>query len=233
MGLNWSQFGGLSRFLSPYSTLERTELPFVFSQPRFETYLRAASGDVEKALKLYEWNLELSAALFTPLQVCEVAMRNGVAEALNAVHGSNWPWSKGFQRSLPHKPKGYDPSRDLQSALRGATTTGQVVADLKFMFWQSMFTVGQDARLWGPHLHAVFPGVSKNTSASVARSIAFADLDAIRRLRNRVAHHEPIFATNISDEYSRIHNVVSWRSQTAAQWMDRRQRVLRIARQRP
>lgn len=36
-----------------------------------------------------------------PLQICEVAIRNAVVEAIELVHGPNWPWSRGFRRSLP------------------------------------------------------------------------------------------------------------------------------------
>ncbi|WP_371421245.1 hypothetical protein [Tardiphaga sp.] len=61
-------------------------------------------NDREKALALHEWNLDLSGALIVPLQVCEVAVRNGVAEAIERVHRTNWPWNNGFIRSLP-RPK--------------------------------------------------------------------------------------------------------------------------------
>ena len=35
-------------------------------------------NDTEDALKLYQWNLEVSAAFIVPFQMCEVAARNGV-----------------------------------------------------------------------------------------------------------------------------------------------------------
>src|SRR3546814_17417777 len=79
----------------------------LFPYPRLfrsATYLQAMGNDREKALALYEWNLDLSSALIVPLQVCEVAVRNGIAEAIEHVHGANWPWNNGFIRSLP-RPK--------------------------------------------------------------------------------------------------------------------------------
>jgi hypothetical protein len=36
-------------------------------------------------------DLDISSALIVPLQVCEVAVRNGIAEAIEAIHGANWP----------------------------------------------------------------------------------------------------------------------------------------------
>jgi hypothetical protein len=32
----------------------------------------------------------------------------------------------------------------------------------------------------------------------------------IRDLRNRIAHHEPIFRRNIQEEYDRIRKIISW-----------------------
>ena len=85
----------------PFTPDELRDLPLIISAPRFATYLQATGNDRQRALALYEWNLTLSSAFIVPLQVCEVAVRNGVAEAIEKVHGPNWPWSKGFLRSLP------------------------------------------------------------------------------------------------------------------------------------
>jgi len=73
----------------PFSPAEIRDLPVVISAPRFATYLQAMGNDREKALALYEWNLDVSSALIIPLQVCEVAVRNGIAEAIEHVHGAN------------------------------------------------------------------------------------------------------------------------------------------------
>ena len=206
---------------------EQRDLPFVISAPRFATYLQASGGDRDKALALYEWNLTLSAAFLIPLQVCEVAVRNGVAEAIEKVHGQTWPWSIGFIRSLPRPrlARDYNPARDLQSVAANQPTVGKVVAELKFAFWEQIFTAGQDSRIWNAHFWSSFPGAPTSLTVGQARITAHSDLKAIRRLRNRIAHHEPIFTRNIADEYRRIHEMTSWRSQVAAAWMDRKQSV--------
>lgn len=176
---------------------------------------------------MYEWNLQLSAAFVVPLQICEVAMRNGVVEVLEKVHGPNWPWSNGFIRSLPIPKKQwhYNPQTDLRAVAARMPTTGKVVAELKVAFWEKVFTVGQDARLWVPHMHLAFPGINSAIPIPTARANAFDALEKIRKLRNRIAHHEPIFARNIAEDYARIHEAISWRRPIAAAWMDRLQGV--------
>ncbi|ABQ71643.1 protein of unknown function DUF1526 (plasmid) [Rhizorhabdus wittichii RW1] len=121
-----------------FSSDEIRDLPPVISGPRFATYLRVTNNDVDHALALYQWNLEISAAFIVPLQVCEVAARNGVVEAIKKVHGPNWPWSNGFIRSLPVPKKAYhyNPQNNLRDVAARQPTTGKVVAELNFAFWE-------------------------------------------------------------------------------------------------
>lgn len=213
-----------------FSTSELNDLPDVISAPRFATYLQATGNHRADALALYQWNLELSAAFIVPLQICEVAVRNGVVEVLEKVHGANWPWSNGFIRSLPvpKKPWHYNPQTDLRTVAARMPTAGKVVAELKFAFWEKTFTAGQDNRLWFPHMRTAFPGIPAARSIPMARADAFAALQALRELRNRIAHHEPIFTRDVAVEYQRIYQMVQWRNPTAAAWMDRIQKVMAL-----
>lgn len=191
------------------------------------TYLQAKRNDREKALELYEWNLDVSSALIVPLQVCEVAVPNGIAEAMEAVQGANWPWNNGFIRSLP-RPKGrfrYNPADDLQVCARKLPTTGKIIAERKLAFWENIFTAGQDSRPWNAHFRTVFPGSPAALAVPPCRSQAYADLQGIRHLRNRIAHHEPVFTRNLVDDYQPIHDMFAWLNATAAAWMDGKQNV--------
>ncbi len=212
-----------------FSANEIAELPRVISTPRFATYLQATGGDAKAALSLYLWNLEISAAFLVPLQLCEVAIRNGVVEALERVHGPDWPWSGGFHQSLP-KPISaaqYNPASNLKAVATKHRTSGKVVADLNFAFWEKLFTAGQDDRLWRPHMRAVFPNLLIEPIQN-ARAEAFRSLQMVRRLRNRIAHHEPIFYRPLDADYERLMVMIGWRSAVAAQWMRRQQNVTRL-----
>ncbi|WP_145144279.1 hypothetical protein [Roseomonas gilardii] len=214
---------------------ELRDLPHVISAPRFATYLQACGNSREHALALYQWNLTLSAAFIVPLQVCEVAVRNGVAEAIEKVHGATWPWSNGFLRSLP-KPKrttDYNPEQDLRSTASRQPTTGKVIAEVKFAFWEKIFTAGQDSRIWLHHFQASFPGAPPAMPVPVARTRAHDNLRAICQLRNRIAHHEPIFSRNLADNYRRILELTAWRSPIAAAWVNRQQGVTALILRKP
>jgi len=105
-------------------------------------------------------------------------------------YGARWPWNTTFIHSLP-APRGttYDPQRDLAQTRKREQTTGKVIAELKFAFWQSMFTARHDVRVWNHQILTLFPNATGMTAAQL-RGRIYSDLDAARKLRNRVAHHD-------------------------------------------
>ena len=60
------------------------------SPERIATYMAAAGGDREKAMRLYTWNTAVSAAFYGPLQGLEVALRNAMHRSLAARYGPDW-----------------------------------------------------------------------------------------------------------------------------------------------
>ncbi|MFH5879853.1 hypothetical protein [Arthrobacter sp. NA-172] len=190
----------------------------VLSQPRMMTYERAACSNPDRAVRLYEWNAKMAAALMFPMHFAEVSTRNAVSEGIEAVYGSSWPWNQTFERSLPVAPRGFNARQELVDVRRRQPTTGKVVAELKFVFWQKMFTGRFDGRLWNHQILGLFPH-SSVTDAAQLRSRIYSDLEVIRLLRNRMAHHEPIFSRNLNDELTQILDLVELRSVTLSAWV--------------
>lgn len=216
----------------PFTHDEIHHLPTVLSAPRFATYLAEKNGDKEAALALYHWNLQLSSAFFVPLQICEVSVRNSIVTAIEGTYGANWPWERGFEISLRNPPRSYSPRRDLVG-LRHLPTSGKIVAELKFVFWEKMFTHGHDSAIWNAHFRTAFPNADPNGTIQALRREGNNALFKIRDLRNRIAHHEPIFRRNIQEEYDRIKKVISWSNATAAHWVDKVQEVVRLVGEKP
>lgn len=215
-----------------FSLEEVEDLPKVLSAPRFATYLSARDGDRSAALALYHWNLELSSAFHVPLQICEVSVRNSIVRAIEATYGPNWPWEKAFEISLPDPSGSYSPRKDLASR-RYLPTSGKIVAELRFVFWEKMLTGRHDNAIWNKHLKLVFPHCNRSLSVQILRGSAYSMLFSIRDLRNRIAHHEPIFERDVEEEYARIHEMIGWTSMVAAGWVDRVERTRLLATRRP
>ncbi len=212
---------------------ELSKIPHILSEPRFATYLRHCHNDREQALRLYKWNLELSSAFIVPLHLLEVSTRNAVVEVLEVVHTANWPWNNGFIRSLPNPHAVYSAKRDLSAVASRQPTMGKVVAELKFVFWEKMFTSRHDTKLWNTHITTAFPFAPNTLTASQIRSQLYNDIYTIRELRNRIAHHEPIFKRNLQDDYDKILEIVAWRDDVTAQWMNNFQTVTRLIGEKP
>jgi hypothetical protein len=163
------------------------------SKPRLSKYLQKSKSNLKEALLLYHWNSQLSQALYLPLQSWEIALRNKLNEFLCYKYGSNWPYETRALRNLTSKD-----AKRLQDTIgrqivdrKGvAPTTNQIVADLSAGFWVSQ--LGKSYTIpygWHHNLkHRVF-----TNDPSMTREDASAICDDLLDLRNRVAHHEPIF----------------------------------------
>lgn len=205
----------------------------------YEAALNAAGNPItsRQALHLYAWNAQVSAALLAPLHICEVVVRNAVSEALEAVYGQHWPRSVGFEQSLPAPHSGYSQVKDVKAAGRTHNTTGKVIPELKFVFWQKMFTARYDTRLWIPHMASIFPGLPQGPNNPQAigqyRQSVYNELEHIRTLRNRIAHHEPIFTRNLADDFRRISDLIALRCPITADWMNQNQQAAPLIAARP
>lgn len=208
------------------------EIREALSLARISTYDRAAMAGDAAAVELYAWNAQVSAAFLVPLHIVEVVTRNAAAEGIETLYGPRWPWSPGFEQSLPDTRRGYMPRRDLRDARRNQSTTGKVIPELKFVFWQKIFTARFDTRLWEPQIRGLFPNSSHKDAATV-RGQVYNDLERIRLLRNRIAHHEPIFARDLTADLGAIVELVRLRSIPTADWLLRYEGVTDLLKQRP
>lgn len=148
----------------------------VISPQRLSTYA-AAQGmrNSRRVLELYAWNAEVSGAFMLPVQICEVAVRNAVSEVLAAVYGAQWPWSLGFEKSLPDPQRGFSLRKELASARTKAPAgnTNKVIPELSFAFWEKLFTQRFDQRLWVPHLRGSFRGLPAGLPVQQCRHMIY------------------------------------------------------------
>lgn len=202
------------------------------SQARLTTYSSEVRAHNCNALQMYTWNAKVAADFLFPLHFCEVVIRNAVSEAITSTYEERWPWSVAFHRSLPNSGK-YRQRQDLENTRRSESTTGKVIPELKFVFWQKMFTSRFDERLWQPQLNRVFPHLPTNQSVETSREEIYQRLEQVRKLRNRIAHHEPIFKRDLASDYQAIELLIRWRCPQTADWMHRHQQVTTILAQDP
>lgn len=218
--------------VNTFSYTEETlrELETTLSPERISTYLMATNGDREKAARLYTWNVAVSAAFYGPLQGLEVALRNAMHARLAAQYGLAWYDNRtaGLDRGALERVA------SARARLRGeryAVNTPRMIASLSFGFWVSLLGPGgriEDAgrkanyemTLWRPALRRAFPH-----RRPLTRKQVHGPLISLRSLRNRIAHHEPIFARNLTEDHQCILEVASWISPGTRLWIEHHSRV--------
>lgn len=186
----------------------------LLSRQRLTRYTNMSSGDRQLAIKLYENNSALSEALYIPLQGLEVCIRNSCTIQLNEFLDENWykNWHGLFQHPLTEMLEKV--TRSLNNDSR-AITVGTVVSELNLGFWVALLAPRYDSTLWRKALRNAFPFRPKGTE----RREIHGSLNALRRLRNRVAHHEPILHRNLQRDYELIELVLSWTCPHTAAWV--------------
>ncbi len=206
------------------------DLEVFLSRERLGAYLDADREDREGAVRLHVWNTAVSAAFYGPLQGLEIALRNAMNRALGEQYGEAWydDSCAGFDRGALERianAKKAELARD-----RHRDDPHRVVAALSFGFWVSLLGPGgrmaegckanYQMTLWRPALRGAFPH-----RASLTRKQAHRSLNALRRLRNRIAHHEPIFKRNLREDHKQILEIAGWMSPATRAWIEHHSRV--------
>jgi len=194
------------------------------SSERLTPYLRTANQDRRYALQLYQWNTAVSASLYGLLQGLEVVLRNTFHEILsNAFARADWyvvaPLDIEGQRNIAEAQMRLQ--RDKKPHM-----PGRMVAELNFGFWVSLVRPRYAQTLWDTYLHKSF-GVRPK------RDTFYHALDRIRKLRNRVAHHEIIIGRNLMDDYSTIYLYLNGICPDTAKWIKNDSTFVEIYKARP
>jgi hypothetical protein len=181
----------------------------LLSLERLSRYTALANADRIVALAHYERNTRLSEALYTPLQGLEVCLRNALSIELMKFLGADW---YDNQHGIFEHPL----TEMLGSAQRSlaqegkAIILGRMVAELNLGFWASILSPRYENTLWRE------------------RKQVHKAINAVRRLRNRVAHHEPILHRDLRSDFALIVAVISWACPHTAAWVEEQSRVIAV-----
>lgn len=170
------------------------------SVPRLQRYLNEADGDPDLAVTVYEWNLQLSAALTRDVAHLEIALRNAYDRVMRSVwHGpGHWLLDSTSPVTTPLLRTRGGKTTDLNSGNRRSVneavrrcrrtevTPDAVITELPFGFWRHCTDAAHEKTLWVPYLHRAWARGTDRTGIDRA-------LSTINTARNRAAHHEPLF----------------------------------------
>jgi hypothetical protein len=216
-----SRAGATQPFVS-IRALERA-----LSPQRLRAYGDPSDRDDADRVARYIWNLALSNALQPVLHALEVAFRNEISRAAAKLTSGRSYRTSGIDSWLDADPsmlmererrKVMDAKERLGSD-PSSQTEGHLIAKLDFGFWVALCrdaytdTRSEGPRLWPRALSLAF---RRRPPSVTTRAEILHRFDRIRRYRNRVAHHEPIWDREYLAEHDYVLDSLAWISPALA-----------------
>ncbi len=163
-------------------------LGLAVSSARLDAYGHTGDDSPVHSVQRYLWNIALSESLYPAVQGVEIGLRNTLDHAIALEYGDDWL----FGGSILF-PREQEAVRQLAKRL-GSTGSGTsrhaCLGGLGFGFWTALLSRSYDGVLWPDLMPAAFPLVPRRIRSRTELSKR---ANGVRKLRNRVSHHEPIW----------------------------------------
>jgi hypothetical protein len=193
------------------------------SPARLSLYLEQSGGSKNDALVLYCWNTSLCQALYWPLHAFEIVLRNAMAEKIRDAHGSAW-YDDLTLFSTSRKIPAAKEIEQVEKAKNKLDDAGKpynhdnIVAVSTLGFWHGLLKLEYETKLWTPFFEDLLEVAE--------REEAWRKINQLKRLRNNVAHYEPIFVwpdkrkRQLYREYKMIVKIIRWICPETAAWVE-------------
>lgn len=224
---------------------------------RMRLYLEVSGGNHKKALALYRWHSQLTAAVQEILGITEVVLRNALDEQIQrwndselGAEGGSWLLTEPAAplRSLSASKRRL--AMDwAQKAARNRSSGhprfgipvdhDDVLAQVAFGLWKDLLPnhapdAGQNEpnrnrkRLWTEALHHAFPEVQ-----DASGELTYWRVTRVHHLRNRVAHMEPLLSIDVRAEIQQAFDLLRSIDARVADWVTGLSRVSFVLSQSP
>ncbi len=170
--------------------MDRITIEKLISTERLEPYIKKHNGDFDKAVTHYKINIEISESFYPLLSVLEIALRNKFDYQLKRLFEDvNWFENPKFIKIVSR----FQVDRVTEAMAnilreKKMITSGKIISELSFGFWTSLLDSKFEKTLW-KNLRLAFPNCPKNIRK---RKTMSSKLNGIRKLRNRIFHHESV-----------------------------------------
>ncbi|HEX3724262.1 MAG TPA: hypothetical protein VHV31_15855 [Nitrolancea sp.] len=186
------------------------------STERLARYRQAGADDRDIAIN-YLWNMSLSESLYPSLHVLEISLRNAIHTAATAEFGTEY-WFDTARLLRKRQPDDIVKAKLNLARNNKPQTSGRIVAELSLGFWTTLLSSTYELHFWRRNRYAIlesafphFSSAPRALSLSQRRVYIHQQYNAIRTLRNRVFHFEPIWDyPNLSEQRAKILDAIGW-----------------------
>ena len=191
---------------------------------RMSRYVKAYDGDIKKAVLLYKANIRLAQKVFSIISILEIILRNAIDVRYKKHFGSDdWICQSIEEGGFLTKPESEKQKEGILEVIEKlekikednpnfSYSHNNIVTELTLGFWVRLFAPLQ-FQSGGNVLLEILP----NRPLKVNQDKVYSHLAQINRIRNRIAHHEPIcfkkdqISTKSAEEkYQFILDLLSW-----------------------
>lgn len=170
----------------------------LFSKPRISKFLDETDSP-HHLLNKYHRNIILSEAMIPVLHYLEILLRNQIDKVLRKHFGEEWLLSLPLKLMISYKDikKISEIINKIKRENRSACLHDNILSQMTFGFWCSFFNKKYDPILWHrkDSFKTAFPYLpkSKRRRVFIERKLL-----NIKIIRNRIAHHEPVWNHEVS-----------------------------------
>ncbi|MBS4059320.1 MAG: Abi family protein [Bacteroidetes bacterium] len=191
----------------------------IISRERLEPYLNYHKNDLSKAIAHYKSNILISESFYPLLAVLEIGLRNSIDYQLTKrFNDKEWYDNRDFVKiATRFQIDRISQARTNIYSEKKEITPGRIISELSFGFWTSLFDTKFEMTLW-KNLRLAFPNCPKNIRKRKTMSAKF---NGIRKLRNRIFHHEAItWNLKVLDSYKdEIIQGIEWLNEDLLEWI--------------
>ncbi len=201
-----------------------------FTVGRLDPYLTASEGNEAKAVELYDWNVQVSAALWELLTYLEVALRNRIDERLQHASLSPAHWTTNLEQlGLGNDERlKVELNKACERIKRNGKTVspGQTVSELPFGFWVSILS-RRSRKLW-PELASGFRGMPSRDPNELHRLVLI-----MHSLRNRIGHHHRVWNLDIAAIHRDLLKLATFIDVDFGDWLSNKSQIPKKLASRP
>lgn len=200
--------------------MDRKAIEKIISLERLEPYLEHHPDNFQKAVAHYKANIEISEAFYPLLAILEIGLRNSFDYQLKRrFNDENWFENTEFIKiSTRFQIDRVSEARNNILREKKVISTGKIISELSFGFWTSLLDSKFERTLW-KNLRLAFPNCPKMIRQ---RKTMSSKLNGIRKLRNRIFHHEPVSwnLAALKNYKSEIIEGIDWLDKELLNWSE-------------
>lgn len=193
----------------------RDELLIGFSEclprARLDPFCTLSDASILDGARRYIWDLEASSTLWRYFNYFEISLRNAISQTLSEICLREDWWN---QQHLFY-PNEFDHLQKilLKNEKSFGMQGGKLISELSLGFWVGLNSRRYHQKLWIVGLNRAFPHYQGQ------RRDLHQSLERLRKLRNRIAHHEPISNRNIAYDIETIHLIAGYLDPRIESWI--------------